>query len=67
MNAIEYMLDDKGILNARAKEVKLRLLDKVQIKEHKGYWQFLNLGLPLILLGTTAGLFIWYRRRKYSK
>lgn len=66
MNSIEYMLDEKGILNARAKEVKLRLLDKVKIKEHKVYWQFINLGLPFILLGIMAVLFTWYRRKKYS-
>ncbi|MBK6783267.1 MAG: hypothetical protein IPG79_05520 [Saprospiraceae bacterium] len=34
-NAIEYMLDGDNIIESRSKEVKLRLLDPVRIKEDK--------------------------------
>lgn len=67
MNAIEYMFDEKGILKARAKEVKLRLLDKVKIKEYKTLIQFVNLGIPLILLGLFSFGFIYFRKWKYSR
>ena len=67
MNAIEYMFDEKGILKARAKEVKLRLLDKVKINENRALIQFINLGVPLILLALFSFGFILYRKRKFAR
>ena len=42
LNAIEYLLDEEGVLSARSKEIKLRLLDKVKAKK-KTKWQVINL------------------------
>ena len=46
LNAIEYMMDADGVIEARAKEVKLRLLDTVRAKEEKTGWQVFNIGDP---------------------
>jgi gliding-associated putative ABC transporter substrate-binding component GldG len=67
VNTIEYLFDDKGVIEARGKDVKLRLMDKAKIEETRGLWQFVNIALPLIFLGIFAFLFIWRRRRKYAK
>jgi len=67
VNTIEYMFDDKGVIEARGKDVKLRLLDKAKIEETRGLWQFINIALPLIFLGIFAFVFIWLRRRKYAR
>jgi len=66
VNTIEYMFDDKGVIEARGKDVKLRLLDKAKIEETRGLWQFINIALPLIFLGIFAFVFNWLRRRKYG-
>lgn len=66
LNLIEYMLDEKGILEARSREVKLRLLDVVRAQEEKTFWQSLNIGLPLILLGILAWVFQIWRKRRYA-
>jgi len=66
VNTIEYMFDDKGVIEARGKDVKLRLLDKAKIEETRGLWQFINIALPLIFLAIFAFLFNWRRRRKYG-
>ena len=67
VNTIEYMFDDKGVIESRGKDVKLRLLDKAKIEETRGLWQFINIAIPLIFLGIFAFIFNWLRRRKYGK
>ncbi len=66
INAIEYMIDDSGVINARTKEVKLRMLDKVKAKKEKTYWQLLNILLPLVFLFFFGLLFNFWRKRKYA-
>ena len=67
LNAIEYLLDEEGVLSARSKEIKLRLLDKVKAKKEKTKWQVINLVLPLIFLALSGVLYTWWRRRKYTR
>jgi len=67
LNSIEYMFDEKGILKARSKEVKLRLLDKVAIDKNKSSWQLLNVVFPLLAIGLFAGAFAWWKRWKYAR
>jgi ABC-type uncharacterized transport system involved in gliding motility auxiliary subunit len=66
-NSIEYLLDDKGLIEARGKDVKLRLLNKVKIQNERRYWQFMNIGFPLLFLVCIGLLYNYLRRRKYSK
>lgn len=66
MNAVEYLIDDNGLIASRSKEVKLRMLNKQKAQEEKGFWQLLNIGLPLVLLGVFGFLWFWWRRRKYG-
>ncbi len=65
-NAIEYMLDRRGLIETRAKTIKLRLLDRKKITEEKMKWQILNVVLPLIVLLVFGILFQYLRRRKYG-
>ena len=67
LNAIEYLIDATGVIEARSREVKLRLLDSVRAQDEKGRWQAVNLGLPLVLLGLFGAVFFWRRRRKYAQ
>ncbi len=66
VNAIEYMCDDFGLLEARSKDFKLRLLDKVKTRTEKTKWQTINLVMPLIILWLFAFLFYLWRKRKYA-
>ncbi len=67
LNTIEYLIDPTGVIEARTKEVKLRLLDTVRMKEQANLWRGLNLGLPIVLLGIFGWFFNWRRKRKYAK
>lgn len=66
LNTIEYLLDEQGVIQARTREVKLRLLDTYRAEEEKGFWQLINIGLPLVFLLIFGFLFNFIRKRRYS-
>ena len=66
MNAIDYMLDDSGLLNLRSKNIQLQFLDKQKAFKERTFWQIVNVLVPLVLL-LIAGLgYNFLRKRKYS-
>jgi len=67
MNCIEYMLGKDNLIEARSKELKLRLINKSKADKERGKWQFLNIALPLILLGIFGLAFNFIRRRRFAK
>lgn len=66
VNMIEFMLDDGSILESRSKEIKLRLLDAVKTKDEKTKWQFINVGLPVVLLTIFGIIYHYIRRRRFT-
>lgn len=67
LNMIEYLLDQRGLIEARSRDVRLRLLDKVRVTEEKSYWQMMNLVLPLVLLILFGLGFHFWRKRRYAR
>lgn len=67
LNTIEYLLDEGGVLSARSKELKLRLLDKVKAKKEKTKWQLINIVLPLLFLALSGLIYNYWRRKKYTQ
>ena len=63
LNAVDYLADDTGIISLRAKEVKLRLLDPIKVKNAQLRWKVLNVALPPLLL-FLGGLLQQYRRKR---
>jgi len=66
LNCLEYLTDESGILEARSKESRLRLLDAGKVKATKTNWQILNLAVPLGLVLIFAAAYIFFRKRKYA-
>ena len=67
LNAVDYLLDDSGLMNLRNKSLQIKMLDKQKAFKERSFWQFLNVGLPLILLFTFGFVFNYLRKRKYTK
>ncbi len=65
-NCIDYLCDDSGIIEIRAKEITLRLLDKGKIKKEKMYWTLLNTCLPLLFILLFGMCNHYIRKRKYT-
>ncbi|MGV3539389.1 MAG: gliding motility-associated ABC transporter substrate-binding protein GldG [Rufibacter sp.] len=66
-NVVDYLLDEKGLIELRGKEIKLRPLDKAKLRDERSKWQALNLGLPLVLLLVFGVVKFWWRKRKYAR
>lgn len=64
--AIDYLLDADGLITARNKQITVRPLDKVKLKEQRTQWQVINLLIPLLLIGIVGVVWQWNRKRKYS-
>jgi len=67
LNAVNYLTGNEGIMKLRAKEFKLRLLDKGKIREERLSWQLVNTVGPVIMIlifGLLAG---FYRKFRYKK
>jgi ABC-2 type transport system permease protein len=67
LNAVNYLLDENGLINIRTKEVQVAFLDPQKVSEQKTKWQALNIALPLLFLGLFGFVFNFIRRKKYSK
>lgn len=67
MNSIENMLDQNGVLQARSKEVKLRLLDTVKAKKEKVKWRLINIVSPLLMLLFFGLIYNFLRQRRYGR
>lgn len=66
LNCVNYLLDDEGLLQLRAREVKLRLLDKKKIEGKESKWQFINIALPLLVVILFGMLQFYIRKKKYA-
>lgn len=66
LNCIDYMLDNSGIISLRAKELKLRPLDKQKTETERTKWQFINVSLPLILLLLFGLAKVYFRKKKFE-
>ncbi len=66
LNCIEYLLDDRGIMQARNKDVKLRLLDEAQLKISGTTWRWINLILPVLTTLFLASIFTFWRKQRYA-
>ena len=65
-NALDYLLDDSNLMELRNRNIEARLLDRQRIEEEKTNWQWLNLLLPLAIIGILGGFFYWLRKRKFG-
>ena len=66
LNAVDYLLDDNGLIELRNKNVQINLLDKEKAYQERTFWQFVNIILPLLVLLTFGFVFQYVRKRTYS-
>ena len=67
MNCVNYLLDDSGLINIRSKDLDIPLLNKNKVSENYTATQFLTIGLPIFILGLFGVIFMFLRKKKYSK
>ncbi|MCG3168072.1 MAG: hypothetical protein POELPBGB_03872 [Bacteroidia bacterium] len=67
LNCVNYLCDDSGLISVRARELKIRLLDKKKIAKQRLQWQLLNVALPIVLIIIFGIVQTILRKRRYAK
>jgi gliding-associated putative ABC transporter substrate-binding component GldG len=67
LNCVEYLANPQNMLEARAKDYTLRLLDQGKVARQGSLWRWINLVVPVLLVLLFALFFQWLRRRKYTR
>lgn len=67
MNMVKYLDDDSGLMNLRVRDFKLRMLDKKKIAESSLKWQLINLITPSAILILGGLIWLYIRKRKYTR
>jgi len=66
LNILDFMVDDSGLIETRSREVKVRPLDRVKVKQDRTMWQLINLTLPIVLILIAGGVKWYLRKRKFA-
>lgn len=67
LNAVNYLTDDDGWMELRSREIALRLLNKPAIIGQRKFWQWVNVLLPLAMLGLFGLGFHFFNKRRYTR
>ncbi|GAA4272118.1 gliding motility-associated ABC transporter substrate-binding protein GldG [Aquimarina gracilis] len=67
LNAVNYLLDDSGLIEVRSKEIKVPFLNIEKVVDTRVSWQIVNILVPLLLLGLFGFVFSFLRKRKYKE
>lgn len=67
MNAIDYLAGQEDALSTRSRDIKLRKLDSMKVKEQRAIYQWLNVLLPVVLVCIGGVIYVFIRRRRVRK
>ena len=66
LNAINYLLEEDALISVRSRSILLRPLDEDRIVQERKGWQFVAVGMPLLLVFLVAGAVLTTRRRMFG-
>jgi len=66
LNCIDYLLEGKGLIEIRAKERKLRLLDPEKSRLEKSYWQWYSILAPVGIMLFFGLINYFIRNKRYT-
>ena len=67
LNTINYLLQEDALISVRSRSIALRPLDDVRIRLERSGWQFVAVGMPLLLVILVAGAILTTRRRMFGR
>lgn len=66
LNALNYLLDDSGLMELRTRELRLRMLDRAKIREQRNFWQIINLLVPVVVVIVFGLTYNWLRKKIFA-
>lgn len=65
LNAMNYLVDESGLITIRSRDLKLRLLNNTLVNQNELLIKVLNMGTPLVLIILLAIVLNIIRKNKY--
>ena len=66
LNCVDYLVGDEGSIATRSRNIKIRKLNVMKVKEERTKYQMLNTLLPVGLVVVAGVAIILLRRRRYK-
>lgn len=66
INAVNFLLDDAALTEARSRSLEIRLLDRKKAKEERLKWQAFNIAGPIIAMVLFGIAWAMVRKRRYA-
>lgn len=66
LHAVDFLIDENGVIASRNKEIALRPLDKLKVQEERLEWQLINLLLPVVVIVLLGMAHAYWRKRKFA-
>ena len=65
LNAVDYLTGGEGFIASRSRDVKMRKLDVMKVKEQRTLYQVFNVVLPSLLILLVGVVIVVLRRRRF--
>lgn len=66
MNLVDYMMGDNSVLSLRSRQIEIHAIDKAKVNDNAGFYQLINLGIPILLILALAIVMFLIRKNKYA-
>ena len=66
LNTVNYLLEEDALISVRSRTIELRSLDSAEVQSRRQAWQFVAVGMPLLLVLLSGGVLLALRRRTYA-
>ena len=67
LNAVNYLTDDQGWMQLRARNYRLRLLNRDKVANEATYWKVVNIGIPVFFVLLLGLIVPFWRKRRFGK
>ena len=67
LNCVDYLAGEEGSIATRSRNIKLRKLDVMKVKEQRTKYQLLNILLPVAIVVVAGVVIVILRRREYVR
>jgi gliding-associated putative ABC transporter substrate-binding component GldG len=65
-HTLQYLSDPEGIIASRTKQFQIRPLNRIKVTNQKVFWQFVNIGMPILLITGLGWVGQTWRKRRYE-
>lgn len=67
LNLIDYLAGDESLIDLRSRNITIHKLDDMRVSMEKGMWQFINIGVPILLVVGFGLIQNLLRKRRYAR